>query len=196
MFISVLIPSNRPEFLKSVIQNLRGKDIEDFEIVVCISEGDFTTEQVCKDTGVKYTISKYTGYKYLWAYYNQMAEVAEGDFLFIYNDDVELPPNTNWVDILKKHLQRDKVNYFSNLQQFPIISRDLYKLFGHISLHCYVDDWLISLVGWGANKTNEFYFNMYHRFVSSNISDPVPIIQSFPGLMEKVEQDIELLKHF
>lgn len=196
MFISILIPSKRPEFLKKCVEAIQecGGDPSEYEILVCVSKGDDKTAAICEDLNLKYTISEFTTYTYLHEYYNELAKIASGEYLFIYNDDVTMSGDSKWIDFLKSHLRPDFVNYIINCPHFPIISKKMYEVLNHISLHCYVDNWLIDGIGRGSNKLNGILFTIAHAFVSSNNGNSP--IHTIPNIMEELNKDIDKIRNW
>lgn len=90
------------------------------------------------------------GYLRLHEYYNELAARARGDFLFVWNDDMEML-TPRWDAMLElgaqfsiQQLRRDTVEDADCTA--PVISRAVYEAVGHISFNPYVDTW-ISQVG-------------------------------------------------
>ncbi len=151
--VSVLLPT-RGRFdalLKSVvslynkasnpnsIQLLLRFDEDDLDSIQRISELDNIT------TNYKYIIGeRYEGYFSLDKFVNELCEISDGKFLLLWNDDA-LMMNYNWEEVISLYegettcIQIDN-NHFPYI--FPIISRDIYEVLGHFSLHTCCDTWI------------------------------------------------------
>jgi glycosyltransferase involved in cell wall biosynthesis len=99
--ISVLLPSRkRPDSLRKSIASLRSLADQDIEILVAIDPDDIATIRQVKELGVKYLVThERYGYHNLHIYYNQLAEIATGDWMLLWNDDAEMITR-NWCSII------------------------------------------------------------------------------------------------
>lgn len=86
------------------------------------------------------------GYEHLFHYYNLLAEQANGDFLFIFNDDTTML-SQGWDSVIAKFegqcvLLNPKWTYEAPYATFPIVSRKFYERMGMLCEHVYIDRYL------------------------------------------------------
>lgn len=87
------------------------------------------------------------GYANMHGYYNELAEMARGKLLFVWNDDTEMLTQ-GWDEMLLKFAHTPVVQFVrvENKGQadttFPVIDRRIFETVGRLSAHCYVDTWL------------------------------------------------------
>lgn len=142
--ISVLLPSRgRPELLKSSIASLgRG----DFEVLVRYDDDDATMPLKNVKKNVRQVRGERVGYGNFHLMINELAEIATGDWLMLWNDDA-IMKTAGWSEIIATHdsIRPTVLNFFdiSNNQNnlFPVMSRRMYKTIGHFSLSTHCDTW-------------------------------------------------------
>jgi hypothetical protein len=83
------------------------------------------------------------GYAGLNQYYNVLAEQAQADWLFVWNDDA-IMETQNWDQVIAKHTGTFKVLKLHTHNEhpysiFPIVPSSWVSLLGHLSLHQMVD---------------------------------------------------------
>lgn len=86
------------------------------------------------------------GYEQLHLYYNELAELATGDYLLLWNDDARMVTR-GWNEQVAK---LDPTVPFvatpgGGDHPFPLISRALYETLGHFSLAPHCDTWLCEI---------------------------------------------------
>lgn len=118
----------------------------DWELLVAVDEDDPEFDQYCvpKMAGVKICPSTHHGYQNLHEYYNDLAKVAHGDWLMLWNDDAVMETK-DWVDIIAKydHTIPQVLNVWNELDNlFPLISRAWYEAVGHFALNTHADSWV------------------------------------------------------
>lgn len=119
----------------------------DYEVLICIDEDDPYIKNYYELTtdNISLTVVNRYGYGALHEYYNQLSELANGDWLMLFNDDATIE-TAGWVDIISKynHQIPQVLNPWNqngdNL--FPIISRKWYEIVGHFSLSTHADSWV------------------------------------------------------
>jgi hypothetical protein len=91
------------------------------------------------------------GYHQLHLYVNRMAELANGDWLFLWNDDA-LMDLQGWDSIFHRFdsssplvLSPSSTGVEHTMCCFPAMSRALYSILGHMSLSNHIDSWLQDL---------------------------------------------------
>ncbi len=87
------------------------------------------------------------GYQRLHEYYNALAAQAQGDWLFIWNDDARLL-SAGWDEVIEAQepaLLRPGHNGPPHCNAFPVVPAEWIRLLGHVSLDPYVDTWLQQL---------------------------------------------------
>jgi glycosyltransferase involved in cell wall biosynthesis len=143
--ISVLVPSReRPELLARSIASLGEGDIE---VLVRVDDDDPRLDEYREFPGL--IVGPHHGYPGLHHYYNELAERARGDWLFLWNDDgiMETP---NWIDIVRAFDGKLVVlnpttnhnNWEIDMNVFPIVPRKMVELMGHFSLSNHNDSWM------------------------------------------------------
>lgn len=151
--ISVLCPTRgRPVHLRQSIESLRRLAIEPSEIEVLLrfDEDDRSLpEWVSLDESAggiccKSIIGPRWGYKRMHDYYNQLASLAVGKLIFIWNDDTDML-TSGWdlmlrrSDDLVQFLRRDILEV-ADTTVF-VLARKVYDAVGHISLNAHCDEW-------------------------------------------------------
>lgn len=153
--VSVLLPSRcRPESLQRSVESLRlsASDSASLSFLVAYDSDDEETGERARALGAHAVrFPDRHGYSKLHLYYNRLAELANGDWLFLWNDDA-LMQTTDW-DVAFRQFDPDSVVVLSpsstgvghSMCCFPAMSRALYSCLGHMSLSCHVDSWLQDL---------------------------------------------------
>lgn len=153
--ISVILPARgRPEKLAETIDSLFEKsavgeftgNINRQDIEVLIRVDDDEHEKYGVITSGNCLVRKFWGerhgYEGLHIYYNQLAVQATGDWIMLWNDDA-LMETEGWDAKIHEHGGGLKVlNLTGKLNLFPVISRELYEILGHVALQPHTDSWL------------------------------------------------------
>jgi hypothetical protein len=157
--ISILLPTRgRKETLLTSIQSLLDQvsDIEHIEILFAVDQDDnegmpYFVQHVCpyiEQSKIHHQIliCPSWGYTELHRYLNLLAEHAQGQWLFFWNDDAVM--NTqNWdLEILKYSEQFKLLSVITHNEHpysiFPIVPRQWFEIVGHLSQHSLNDAWL------------------------------------------------------
>jgi hypothetical protein len=145
--ISVLVPSRgRPEPLARSIDSLGGGDLE---VLVRVDEDDPRLDEYLALSGVEVIVGPHHGYGALHTYYNELAQRAARDWLFIWNDDC-IMRTAGWIDVVRRYDGKMAVlnpdtnhdNWSIDMNVFPIFPRRIVELIGHVSLSAHNDSWL------------------------------------------------------
>lgn len=141
--ISVLLPTRgRVKLLEKSIKSLRTntRDKQNVEILVAVDLDDTDTLEVASDLADKVVSMERVGYSRLNEYYNALSEVAQGDWLVLWNDDAVMitkgwDRNLTQVpkDILVADLQSQHTA--TNLCCFPAVRKEAVKVVGGFSPH-------------------------------------------------------------
>jgi hypothetical protein len=144
--ISVLVPSReRPDPLERSVASLGEGD---FEVLVRVDEDDPQLDGYVRRFP-NVLIGPHHGYGALHHYYNELAERAAGDWLFLWNDDCVME-TTGWIDVVRSHDGKLVVlnpdtnhdNWEIDMNVFPILPRKMFELMGHFSLNLHNDTWV------------------------------------------------------
>lgn len=158
--ISVIIPAyNNPDALlkctRSLVSNV--SDPENMEILVRVDKNDPKVEEYLKRFGPRHENDFETlfysdsgsGYNKLHIFVNELAKKSKGDWILMMTDDA-IMKTENWDKIINKH-DGNKVAVLNpcgnGLNLFPIVSRKLYNILGHLALQCHYDTYLQDLSG-------------------------------------------------
>ena len=162
--ISVMFPTRgRPLSLQRSLQTLlnQAHDISCLEILLGIDRDDQPTIDYCLATikpwleslGCHYKFVQFDrqGYAYLHRYINELAQRAQGDWLFFYNDDAVMETPL-WDQIIidnsqEFYLLRTETNHKHPYAIFPILPRKWIELIGYFSQHQLNDAW-VSQIAW------------------------------------------------
>jgi hypothetical protein len=143
LIASMLMPSR--ERYELAVESIKSLGEGDYEVLIAIDNDDPQVEQyqALASDKVRVLVSEPHGYYNLHEYYNAMAEVAQGDWLFLWNDDATMKTQ-NWLERLQEYdhtepLVLDLWHGQGNL--FPALSRKYYDLIGHYSLSAHCDSW-------------------------------------------------------
>jgi glycosyltransferase involved in cell wall biosynthesis len=151
--ISVLVPTRgRAEMLGKSIGSLMDKASSfNLEILVRVDEDDTESKEAkfeISDPIIQVVTGPRHGYRQLQKYYNELAEKATGDWLMLWSDDA-IMETEGWDEKIHQHggglrvLKPEMVNSPTpELNLFPVVSRKLYDLLGHLSLQAHGDSWL------------------------------------------------------
>lgn len=92
--ISVLCPSRgHPDLLVRSVDSLRNRAISDPQILVAADDDDTETILTAQRLGVDVYIRERVGYDRLHVYYQELAALANGDWLMVWGDDCIMTSN-------------------------------------------------------------------------------------------------------
>jgi len=158
--VSVLLPTRgRPELMlksvSSIIKNAHHP--EQVQILLKIDNDDKDTYMDCYPELEKLT-SHYKvlysprglGYGDLHTHINDLCAIAEGEYLFLWNDDAKLV-TPNWDEIINEYREGLHGSPMVVIQiddkhgwkfGFPFVHREIYNAMGHFSLNAHNDTWM------------------------------------------------------
>lgn len=144
--ISVLVPTRkRPDLLKRSIQSLLDTATGPIEVLVAVDNDDPSYVGLNFPSGnvIGKTFYERPGYQALHEYYNELATIAKGDWLMLWNDDA-LMHTRGWNHVIESQAPGPCVlNLFpGQLNIFPVMSRALYDILGHFALNNHNDTYL------------------------------------------------------
>lgn len=140
--ISVILPSRlRLEPLLCSMASLLDTAGADVEFVIAVDPDDPTDYSPL--SAKVWCAPVRFGYHNLHLYYNVLSRQAEGDWLFLWNDDAEMVTE-NWGRIVESYgpnvvLSPDSVH--RPMCTFPIVPKRFVDAIGHFSLNAHCDSW-------------------------------------------------------
>lgn len=141
--ISVLCPTRgRPESMRKSAASLLDRANGPVEILTYVDDDDPMLERY----GTPTIVGPRFGYLGLHRYVNALADVAQGEWLFLWNDDARML-TSGWDEIVAGH-QPAVLSPMSNHNGrqmdgcvFPIVPTDWVRRVGHFSLNAHNDTW-------------------------------------------------------
>lgn len=159
--VSVMLPSRgRVDQLKASLASLEQTvtNAADVEVLVRADDDDRPTIDCLRSVRCKFHVSvvvgpRGNGYADLHLYYNRLCEIAQGRFLFLWNDDA-LMLTPAWDAELAKHDDGRLCYVKSGLVDsrgrdsylFPIVHRSYWEALGHFSLSAHNDTYVIEVL--------------------------------------------------
>jgi hypothetical protein len=154
--IAILLPTRgRTDSLKRSITSIidQAKNLDDIQLLMGLDHDDEVglnyfnkeIEPFLDQSGVEYSVMGFDrlGYTALNRYYNTLAETADADWIFVWNDDAimhtqdwdtVITPHTGKFKLLKVHTHNDHPYSI-----FPIVPAIWIETLGYISLHQMID---------------------------------------------------------
>lgn len=129
------------------------KDISSFEVLLAFDDDDQYQDilDFCAAEGIrhKHIVTKRYGYRRLHAYINKLCEIAEGERLWLWNDDCYMETQ-DWDDITRQVVSQypDYVFDFKNNHFhfiFPLVPKKYVDVMGHYSLNAHNDTWMLEI---------------------------------------------------
>lgn len=206
--ISILLPARgRPKNLSASIESLRclANDPSAVEVLVALDDDDHSLQDEveilrCFDVAgvfnqVAFECGQRLGYSKMHEYYNRLAAASSGDWLVIWNDDIEMV--TRGWDVLLieapkftvQFPRRDTVS--TTDYTLPVIERLWYERLGHLSLNAYCDAWISDVSAFaGTSVVRDDVVFVHHR-----LNDTTLLEQSGNNEWEKfVSEDQRALR--
>lgn len=155
MSIGVLLPSRgRPDSLIASVHSLwvKAEAPDSLNIYVGYDIDDLDTARAADSLGVYVVPFKVRhGYTQLHRYVNKLAESSVDDWLLLWNDDATME-TYYWDSIVYGYsssypvvLSPSSTGVNHDMCCFPIVSRCMYSIIGHMSLSNHIDSWLQDL---------------------------------------------------
>jgi hypothetical protein len=164
--ISLLLPARgRPKNLKQSIDSAFGlaNHPEAIELLVRLDECDpCLREELAILADHPHTdlfrigVGTRFGYARMDQYYNGLAESAVGDWLFFWNDDIDMLTR-GWDDLIREaplfsvqFPRRDTTP--TTDYTLPVVGRPIYETLGHLSKNAYCDAWISDFSGFAGTS--------------------------------------------
>lgn len=160
MLVSILLPTRqRPELMLKAVKSLieKASDPSRIEVLLKIDTDDQRTyTSRCSELervtpNYKILISpRQRGYADLHTHVNELCGIAEGEYLFLWNDDATMQTE-HWDEYVAEHSQGVFGNPICVIQidntdgwkyGFPLVHRKVYEIVGHFSLNAHNDTWI------------------------------------------------------
>lgn len=172
--ISVLIPSRgRPELYARAVASLldHASHPEQVEILARLDEDDYNQYQGLPG---RLVVDIPLGYGGQHDYNNQLAELATGEWLMVFNDDA-LMQTQGWDDVIHEHEGFHLLSLDNNNGRqyacFPAVPRKWYEICGHLALDCRIDSWMQEVaheVGCFVEENRVFILHDRHDLTGNN----------------------------
>lgn len=191
--VSILLPTRgKPDHLLSAVRSLwdLAYDKSNLEFIFKVDYDDVPTidaiNLMVRDIHPKVIMSpRGNGYPDMHIWVNQMCELAEGDWLFLMNDDARMG-SSNWDAFIDAMVIGDGkwpgarelcLLVFSDVnnpyaREFVALRREVYKLLGHFSLAAYCDDWIWQVMNFcGCALRVPIYVKHYRSCTRNNVEE-------------------------
>jgi hypothetical protein len=206
--ISVLIPSRgRVVQLEASLVSLgwhKYEPMPEVEFLIALDEDDPQVNLYKERLGANTTIITMprVGYGYLDKYYNELAKVATGDWLWLWNDDATMREGP-WLERLKEvDASRPYIAQFGGHHIFPLMTRTLYKTIGHFSKGASNDTYMLGLgdragvrIYIGTTQEITIDHNEIHDQTETDKNATLGIATGRPG-WEDQDKDAERIKQW
>jgi|LWDU01.1.fsa_nt_gi hypothetical protein len=222
IFISFLLPTrDRYSELRNSINSIRANCSRNinFEILIAIdSDDDYMISKISEIYNshrtnfcdIKVLIMKRQYYQNLQNYYNALCALSKGKLLWLWNDDAKII-SQNWDTIIQEEYNDENFIVFMCPEikdekeitlwgGFPIFTRKLYELLGHVSQSPHNDGYL-QKVGNGSDIVKLSKVTLLHKQLSSPESmEAVRQHQTVEKLnsnemSDRINEDIILIKN-
>lgn len=145
--ISVLLPSrNRIRLLDRSVWSLRNSasSAKSFEVLVAADEDDDPTAEEARVLGCTVIRTERFGWSGMHHYMNALADIAQGEWLMLWNDDAVMQ-STGWDQVIHRSppgVLHMNTNHIPELNVFPVVSTKIIRAMGHFSLSPHCDSWV------------------------------------------------------
>lgn len=187
---SVLLPSRgRPDELRRTLKNIAETSGGGVEVLVRLDDDDLdcleaqeSFHAACAPLPLKIVIGpRGGGYRDLHNFVNDLAAMARGDFLVLFNDDA-IFDCSNWGAQIFKWRERLAVLKFKTITNehnvtiniFPAVHRKIFQILGHVSLLNHFDSWIEEVArtaGCHYDDLSVKTIHMHNESKDSNFSD-------------------------
>lgn len=173
--ISMLLPARgRPDNLKASVESVfaLAKKPDEVEVVVRLDDDDPHLDREIQilraHDRVRIFRGPRLGYHNMHTMYNKLAELSRGEWLFMWNDDIEMVTK-DW-DVLTRESPLYAVQFVrrdvtpTSDYTLPIIGKPLFDVLGHISENAYCDAWISDVSAFaGTSVVRDDIVFKHHR---------------------------------
>jgi hypothetical protein len=166
--ISILLPTRgRPEHLTNTIASLHNTAVDKaaIEYLLWIDADDQPTvaqalHLIAQGVAIRFIVGPRVGYKNMQIMVNKLCAIAEGDWLWLFNDDAlcrtegwdqqiaNMPIPAGCSPEIALFGQDSGPKYSPWL--FPVMRREAFKILGHYSRHCCNDSYVQRVFSWAG----------------------------------------------
>lgn len=173
--ISMLLPARgRPTHLKESVMSvfdLAAKP-DEVEVIVRLDDNDpcLTDEIRVLQAWPKHVhvyVGDRVGYRAMHTMYNGCANIAVGDYLFVWNDDIFMV-SKDWDLLLQdaplfsvQFPRRDIVEHAD--PTLPVVGRPIYEAMGRLSDNAYCDAWISDISAFAGTSVNRNDIVFHHH---------------------------------
>lgn len=183
--ISILLPARgRPTHLRRSVASLfeLASSTNDLEIIVRLDDDDPQLREEIrilrdfpKSLDIHVYVSKRVGYANMHTMYNGCAECARGDWLFLWNDDIEMK-TSGWDHLLREapsfsiQFPRRDVTATTDYT-LPAVGRPVYEAIGHLSINAFCDAWISDISAFaGTSVIRDDIEFVHHRLQDETLA--------------------------
>lgn len=184
--ISILLPARgRPKNLKTSVGSLfdLAAKPDEVEVIVILDDDDSCLREemgILRDNkyadNIQVSIDKRLGYSAMHRYYQQCVDAARGDWLFMWNDDIDMVTK-GWDDLTRdapafcvQFPRRDIVA--TTDYTLPVVGRPVYEAIGHYSMNAYCDAWISDYSAFaGTSVIRDDIVFTHHRLADQTLAD-------------------------
>ena len=208
--ISILMPSRgRYELAKGSVEILdeKAKWKDSFEVLVAADTDDASPyEDMLVDKRFRVYRYERKGYPNLHEYYNDLGFKANGEWLFVWNDDCTMLAD-NWDVKINKfagkflalapiplRMKRRKLRHPKRLKTlFPIVPRKWLEVVGRISGHCATDTW-VEYVAQEVGNYERIDLDIINKTIDDETTRHTPNRISFHSELMRKEREKDTLR--
>lgn len=179
---SMLLPARgRPQHLRASVESIfrSASSPSDVEVLVRLDDDDrhlqaelAVLRAIGREQGVEGNITVEVGprkgYRLMMDYWNELAAKAQGDWIYLWNDDIE-GITAVWDDLLREapafSIQWPRRDITATTDfTLPVIGKPVYEALGHVSVNAYADAWIADYSGFaGTSIIRDDVVFMHHR---------------------------------
>lgn len=144
--ISVLLPTRkRLDLLQKSVDSLAKNAVGEFEIMIRIDDDDEVSLSTPDNVLVTVIKAPRVGWGKNHEMYNELASMASGDWMMLWNDDFQML-TPRWDEIIERSINSTNgivaIEFSKELNIAPVVSRKYYETIGHMAKDPHVDTWI------------------------------------------------------
>lgn len=173
--VSMLLPARgRPDHLAASVGSLfaLAKSPDEVEVLARLDDDDPDLEREVQVLSAHRNVRVFRGprlgYAGMHEMYNRLAQIGRGEWLFLWNDDIEML--TGGWDALVREAPPYSVQFVrrdttpTTDYTLPVLGRPLFEVLGHISKNAYCDAWISDVSGFaGTSVIRDDVVFRHHR---------------------------------